>query len=100
MLNEYCQGMATAALDRRGYLGARSRTHGNSAAVVADEVRHARDAVLDRLIGRGIGETDVLPLAGNACAEMDVSEHRHSGFVQQALAQLFGVLGADHAAGL
>ncbi len=31
---------------------------------------------------------------------MDVREHRHPGFVQQALAQLFRVLGADHAAGL
>src|ERR1039458_2359612 len=89
-----------AALDHRSYRDARSRAHGGSAAVVADEVRHARDAVLDRLIGRGIGETDVLPLAGHARAEMDVREHCYPGFVQQAFAQLFGVLGADHAASL
>src|ERR1035437_9941494 len=53
------QKEASAAPDHRSYRDAWSRAHGSSVAVVADEVRHARDAFLDRLIGRGVGEADV-----------------------------------------
>src|SRR3954467_7248109 len=45
---------------------------GHFAGVLADKTRHARDARLDRLIGRGVGEAHVLPFAGHARAEVDI----------------------------
>src|SRR5581483_2390164 len=73
---------------------------GGAAGIAADEVRHARDTAADGLVRRRVRETDVLSLAGDARAEMNVGEHRHAGFVEQAPAELLGVGRADHAAGL
>src|SRR5262249_38141589 len=72
----------------------------HAALVLPDELRHARDALLDRGVGRRVGKSDVLPFAGHARAEVDIGEDGDPGFVEQALAELLGVRCADHAAGL
>src|SRR5258706_14535848 len=68
---------------------------GGLAGIGADELRHAGDALLDRLLRRGIREAHVLALAGHARAEMDVGEHRHPGLEQQTLPELLRIRGAD-----
>src|SRR6185369_5132541 len=80
-------------------LGRQMLTSGHLAGVSPDEIGHARDALLDRLLRGSVGKAHVLAFARYARAEMDVGEHRHAGFVQQALAELLRILGADHAAG-
>src|SRR5882762_6216246 len=42
----------------------------------------------------------MLPFAWHAATEVDISEHRYPGLREQALAELFGIRGTDHAAGL
>src|SRR6202023_4131231 len=51
----------------------------------------ALDAFADHRRRRGVGETDVLAVAGNATSEMNVSQHRDTRFVQQAFAELLRI---------
>src|SRR5690242_11726420 len=77
-----------------------SRARLGSHCIARDEIGHAPDALLDRLIGRGIAEADVLPFVRHARPEMNVGEHRHARLVEQTRTQLLGVARTDHAAGL
>ncbi len=54
----------------------------------------------DYLLSVSLREADVLAVPGHARAEVDVGQHRHAGFMQQAAAQFFGVGRADQRAGL
>lgn len=51
--------------------------------ILANELTHAGDAVANRVIGGRVAETDVLAFIGYARAEVDISQHRHAGFVKQ-----------------
>src|SRR6185295_17551019 len=65
----------------------------------ADEIRHASHALLDRILGSGVTETDVLAFVGYPRSEMDVRQHRDAGLVQEPLAEFLRILGSDHLAG-
>src|SRR5215831_13054876 len=67
----------------------------HAALVLPDELRHARDALLDRGVGRRVGEADVLPFARDAGTEVDVGEHCHARFVEETLPELLRVRCAD-----
>src|SRR4051812_960695 len=73
---------------------------GRFSGVLPDEVGHALHASLDGLLGGSIGEADVLPFSRYAAAEVNVGEHRNAGLVEQTFAELLGIRGRDHAAGL
>ena len=60
-----------------------------SVAVLVDEVRHALQTGLDGLVRSGITEANMLAVALHARTEMDIGQHRHAGFQQQALAKHF-----------
>src|SRR4051812_47209163 len=90
----------TAATVALGFQTLNALASGCLAGVLADEIRHSLDACLDRLLRGGVRKAHVLSLAGHARAEVDIGKHRDSGFQEQALPELLGILGPDHAASL
>src|SRR5205814_4244555 len=58
---------------------------------LAYESVDAGNAVLDRLHGRRVGKADMLAVARNAAAEMDVRQHGDTGLVEEPLAEFLRV---------
>src|SRR5207249_6885144 len=95
-----CRARACRAPCARGRERCRAPSSRRLFAALAHESVDAGNAILDRLYGRRVREADMLAIARNAAAEMDIRQHGDAGVVEEPLAEFFRVGAARALAGL